>query len=172
MKKKLELESRRRIYQEISSSPGVHFRELERALNEGIGNLQYHLRNLQERGLVECERSGNRTCYYPAGEFSEEQRSIMKLLRHTYTRRVLVAVLAFDEPSHSKIARELGIPPSTVTLHLKKLREAKLIEVRREGRVKRYSVVGPEEVVSLYIAYKEGLLDSMVDNMLRFWEGI
>ena len=48
----LELETRRKIYEQINKSPGIHFRELERRLKVVVGNLQYHLQYLEKKNLI------------------------------------------------------------------------------------------------------------------------
>ena len=52
MKDPLELENRRRIHQEVTLNPGLHYRELQRRLDMVPGLLDYHLAYLQEKGLM------------------------------------------------------------------------------------------------------------------------
>ncbi|WP_319506293.1 hypothetical protein [uncultured Methanolobus sp.] len=48
----LELDTRKRIFETIQRSPGIHLRELERILDMAIGNLQYHLHYMEKKNLI------------------------------------------------------------------------------------------------------------------------
>jgi ArsR family transcriptional regulator len=55
------------------------------------------------------------------------------------TRRQILALLsARDEPTATEIAAPFGMTFSAVSQHLKVLREAELVSVRRVGRERRY----------------------------------
>ena len=49
----LALEVRRKIYEEIKASPGLHFRELQRRVGLATGSLQYHLDYLAKYKAVD-----------------------------------------------------------------------------------------------------------------------
>ncbi|HLC76566.1 MAG TPA: winged helix-turn-helix transcriptional regulator, partial [archaeon] len=55
----LDLEVRRRIYDCIVGSPGLHFREIQRRTNLATGSLDYHLHFLHKNGIIRTERDKN-----------------------------------------------------------------------------------------------------------------
>ncbi|MDD5502941.1 MAG: hypothetical protein PHH26_05700, partial [Candidatus Thermoplasmatota archaeon] len=57
----LELEARRRIYDQIRAIPGIHFRDLQRKSRASTGVLDYHLHYMESRGLIRSAPEGKYT---------------------------------------------------------------------------------------------------------------
>ncbi|MFB6121611.1 MAG: winged helix-turn-helix transcriptional regulator [Halobacteriaceae archaeon] len=165
----LQLESRRDIYQEVRRAPGTHFRGLLRELDYAKGTVQYHLRWLVARGLVESESDGEYTRYYPAREFEPADKATLSALRRTYSREVL-AHLAADGPlTTTDLAERLGKSASTVSWHLSRLHDAGLVAKRRDGRSVEYTLADRERVATLYATYEESFTDRLLDNLVDVW---
>ena len=76
------------------------------------------------------------------------------------TRRELLDRLSEGEESMMKLAESFDISLPAVSQHLKVLREAGLVEERREGRMRIYTLIpGPLREVS-----------DWVDNYQHFWQ--
>src|SRR5450759_93938 len=91
---KLELETRRRIYEQIKKSPGIHFRELERRLEMVVGNLQYHLQHLEKRNLIRALNNEDYVRYFVKDKsLNETDRKIISLLRRSGCRHILLQLL-------------------------------------------------------------------------------
>lgn len=65
---------------------------------------------------------------------------ILKALAHP-TRLEIIAGLLGGECNVTKIQRELGLPQSTVSQHLRVLKSVGIVKGRREGTMICYSVV-------------------------------
>ncbi len=61
------------------------------------------------------------------------------------TRIRIIRLLQDDERRLEDIARALDVPPSTLSHHLRVLRQAGLVEVDRRGRNSFYSLAGPRD---------------------------
>ena len=95
----------------------------------------------------------------------------MGLLRQKSTRRILLYILTNDKCNHEQIVNFVRLSPSTVSWHLRKLIEEKIIGFVKEGRKTFYPLlVDKEEIISLLITYKKSFFDSLVDNMVEMWE--
>ncbi|MFB6080139.1 MAG: winged helix-turn-helix transcriptional regulator [Haloferacaceae archaeon] len=164
-----DLESRREIYHAINHAPGVHVRALLRRLDYAKGTIQYHLRWLVARGLVEAERDGEYTRYYPAHELEPADKKTLSVLRRTYSREI-IANLAADEPlTTTELAERVDKSRSTVSWHLSRLHDADLVEKRRDGRRVEYALVDRDRLLKLYATYKESFTDRLLDNVLDVW---
>lgn len=80
-------------------------------------------------------------------------------------RLELLDLLAQSERTVESLAREIRMSVAGVSLHLKVLREARLIEVRREGSHAHYRLAG-SDVFSLWRAVRE-LGDSRIAEVRR-----
>lgn len=47
-----DLNSRKRIFETIQRSPGIHLPEMERSLDMAAGNLQYNLHHMEKKNIV------------------------------------------------------------------------------------------------------------------------
>jgi len=167
----MELETRRKIYELIRKSPGIHFREIERRLNIAVGNLQYHLYYLEKKNLIRSEQDGEYTRYYPKDcKLDEIDKKILSFLRRRTARRILIYLLTNPNANNKEIAQGIGLSPSTISWHLNKLVEAKIVERKKEGRESFFRVKDPERVARLLITYKESFLDKLVEGFVEVWE--
>ncbi|AEA46190.1 winged helix-turn-helix transcriptional regulator [Archaeoglobus veneficus] len=167
----IDLETRRRIYELIRTSPGIHFREIERRLKIAVGNLQYHLHYLEKKNLVRSEQDGEYIRYFPKDcRLDEADRKILSFLRRRTSRRILIHLLSNPGANNKDISRSVNLSPSTVSWHLNKLVEVGIVERKKEGRESYFKVKDPERVVRLIITYKESFLDRLVEGFVEAWE--
>src|SRR3989442_11385975 len=91
----LELQGRRRIYEFVSASAGVHLRRIGQTLGMSTGMLSYHLGVMERQGLLKSEAARHRRRYYLARAYRPEQRLVLALLRERVPRTVMI-----DPPTH------------------------------------------------------------------------
>jgi len=70
----------------------------------------------------------------------EEASDILKALAHPARLKIVVGLLK-DECNVAQIQRVLGLPQSTISQHLKTLKNAGIIKGRREGTKTCYRVI-------------------------------
>ncbi|MFB6169881.1 MAG: winged helix-turn-helix transcriptional regulator [Haloarculaceae archaeon] len=165
----LDLDSRREIYQEIADAPGVHFRELLRRLDYAKGTVQYHLRWLVDRDLVEAETDGEYTRYYPAHELAPEDKETLSVLRRSYSRELLAHLVAAGPLTTTELAARVDRSQSTVSWHLSRLHEVGFVEKHRDGRRVEYALTDRDRLLKLYTTYSESFTDRLLDNVVDVW---
>lgn len=167
----LELETRKRIYDQIKKAPGVHFRELQRRLELEVGNLQYHIHYLEKRNLIKASNDGNYVRYFVRDRsLNETERKILSLLRRSSCRHILIQLLNNPNLNNKELSKAVDLSPSTISWNLNKLVEAGIIERTKTGRISTFAVVDPLTVHELLICYKESFLDTLVDGFIEMWE--
>ncbi|HEY3362463.1 MAG TPA: winged helix-turn-helix transcriptional regulator [Methanosarcina sp.] len=166
-----ELETRRRIYEQIKKSPGIHFRELERRLQVVVGNLQYHLQYLEKKNLIAASNDEDYVRYFLTDRsLNENERKIISFLRRPGCRHILIQLLSNPKLNNKELSQAVGLSPSTISWNLNKLIEAGIIEREKTGRISRFTIVDPPTVAELLICYKESFLDTLVDGFIEMWE--
>lgn len=166
-----ELETRKRIYELIRDSPGVHLRELERRLDLVMGSLQYHLQYLEKNNLISQFKDEEYVRYFvKERELSRSEREIFYFLRRKGCRHILMNLLREPGMSNKELAAAVDLSPSTVSWNLNKLVKAGIIEKDRAGRTSNFTIVDPDLVARLLIYYKESFLDTILDNFIEMWE--
>ena len=151
------------ILKHIEQTPGIRYRELLRLTGFVNGVLTYHLAALEKANLIKVDRQSRVTRYYPAN-ISDNHSSILKFIRHEPIREILIFILEHDMCTFQEIVEHTGKAPSTISTHLKRLKEARIISVRRGEYLQLYQVVRGELVAEVLSKYMPSFVDKVVDN--------
>ncbi len=171
MQQHLELDARRRIYECISKSPGLHFREIQRRTNLATGSLDYHLHFLHKNSLIRTEKTKGFIRYYTTNiSYDQEDKELLNLLRHDKVRHILIHLIEKKRSNATDIAKSVGISQSNLSWYLKALGDKHVIVHKKKGRFRFYSVVNRNEIVKCLLTYKASFLDSVVDRFITAWE--
>jgi predicted transcriptional regulator len=124
-------ESKSILLKHINNSPGIRYRELQRATGFASGALAYHLKILEKsrRMKVIRYRVRNSTRYYPLNTTAKES-CMMGYVRRTPTRKILLFLLKHDQCTFNDIVQHTKKVRSTISWHLSWLRKARIISVR------------------------------------------
>ena len=90
-------ESKIILLKHINKSPGIRYRELQRATGFANGVLAYHLNILEKSRRIKVIRCRIRksTRYYPLNTTAKESR-LMEYVRRTTTRKIILCLLKHD----------------------------------------------------------------------------
>lgn len=86
-------EVRETLLQIIGDTPGLHFRELQRRTGLAVGQLEYHLYQLQKDGSIETRKDGKFLRYFSRMKGSEFERNISFYIRSRNGREVLARLM-------------------------------------------------------------------------------
>jgi predicted transcriptional regulator len=136
---------RQHLLRAIEERPGIHLRELASAHATAVTNTQWHLRKLEQAGLVKTQKMQGRRLYYPVqgGLASRAQAVENAALRNPNAERVSQFLAANAGCNQRALAESLGMNPGTVRWHLRKLESAGLVRVIQEGSQARYFLMKP-----------------------------
>lgn len=126
--------TRSAIMQVVQDSPGIHFKELQRRTQLANGTLRHHVRYMSDAGLMSERRQGGFTCYYPGEHIPADTLAAAPVLKSDTARDVLAAIKQRPGTSVAQIARQTGLAGGTIGYHVKRLKDAGLVEGRRERR--------------------------------------
>jgi DNA-binding MarR family transcriptional regulator len=141
----LEHPMRQHLLRSIEERPGIHLRELAGAHSTAVTNTQWHLRKLEQAGLVKTQKMQGRRLYYPVqgGQATKAQAVENAALRNPNAERVSQFLAANAGCNQRVLADGLGMNPGTVRWHLRKLESAGLVRVIQEGSQARYFLMKP-----------------------------
>ncbi len=164
----IELETRRRIYDYVVANPGTHLRGIKDELDMPMGQLEYHLHYLEQRGILDSKEDRYYKRFFPH-EMSATDRRVLAAIRQEKPRQIVLIVLQEPGVDHKAIQKEMSIGASSLSFYMKDLIEKEVIEKRREGRRSLYQMRDPDRVVKLLITYRPSFLDKLVDRFLETW---
>lgn len=143
-------ETRRAIRGYVTTTPGAHFSKLRDDLRLGTGETQYHLRKLENSGVVESEKDADYRRYFPAGRFDDLDKRALGYLRRDTPRGIILALLREPAATGARIADALGVSRPTVSAAAADLAAAGLLD-RSEG----YKLIEPERLLTLIVRYAD-----------------
>jgi predicted transcriptional regulator len=160
----------RRLLYHINENQGIRYRELLRLADLSNGVLTYHLTLLEKSDQIKVERNIQRrtTRYYTNG-ISAEETGVIGYTRHGATRQIILFILEHDPCSFNDIVEYTKKAPSTISWHLKRLKEAGIISVQY-GQYQLYKVTNKEAVTEVLDKYKQRFIDRIVDNYTEAME--
>ena len=164
----LENENRRKIYEAIETSPGIHLRELQRVLNVPLTTLEYHLSYLTRKNIIYAESDAHYKRYY-AKPLDDIDKKLLSALRQKRLREIVLIVLSNGKAKYQFMATYLKIPHSTLSFYLKYLVENGILVKEKVGYETIYIVKDEDRVTKVLVAYKAGFLDKLIDRTLAMW---
>jgi DNA-binding transcriptional ArsR family regulator len=102
------------------------------------------------------------TRYYPLS-VSDGESAILKYVRHEPVREIMLFILDHSMCTFGEIVDHVNKAPSTVSSHLKRLKEAGIVSVRY-GEYQLYSLANKDLVYDVLSKYQASLADRIVDN--------
>lgn len=126
----LENDVRQQIYESIERSPGTYISEMSEECDASRSTVRYHVRILEEEGLIVGETDRGKHRFYPTGSETPE---LAAALNDSATARVLDAIARLEPVTVSALAEDLDRSPGTVSYHLDRLTNDGLLERERTG---------------------------------------
>lgn len=149
------------ILQTVEQNPGTHFRQIQRETGCSSTTLNHHLKSLN---LKEKKVHGYRR-FYPE-DICEDLELPLAALNHEVRGLMLYKIQEGIE--QKKLGEEIGKSKSTVSTHLKVMKEDGLVKEETEGRSK---VLYPSEnAVKAVNRYASQILDEASESFIEMWE--
>lgn len=149
-----ESDARDAITGYLSTTPGAHFSKIRDDLQLGTGETQHHLRQLEDRNVIERYRDGDYKRFVPAERFDEFEKRTLGYLRRDTPRGMLIELLLHPDSTAGELADALNVSPPTVSKYAGELEEAALLS-RDSG----YAVEQPETVLVLVVRHADSFGD-------------
>ena len=168
MEQAVEADTRAVLLRHIEGNPGIRYRELLRMTGLVNGVLTYHLAALEKTDVIKVERQSRMTRYFPIS-VSDSESAILKFVRHEPVRQIVHFMLDNELCTFNEIVDHTEKAPSTVSSHLKRLKEAGIISVRY-GEYQLYKLTAKDLVAEVLSKYRASLADRVVDNYAEMIE--
>jgi predicted transcriptional regulator len=156
--------SQSNILKVIGRNPGIRYNGLTRQTGFSNGVLTYHLNILEHFGYVNKYKHNNITRYYPLNIPNSDLKLISHLRIHS-EKGIVLFLLSHDFCTFNEIVEYLRKAPSTVSWHLKKLREDGILAVHH-GEYNLYRINDKNLVNQMLHRYKESLTDKVISNFV------
>jgi len=157
------------LMKNIEQTPGIRYRELLRLTGLVNGVLSCHLSALERTNMIKVNRESRTTRYYPVN-VSDKESAILKFVRREPIRQILLFILEHDMCTFNEMVDHTGKAPSTVSSHLKRLREAGIVLIRHGEYHRLYRIVENDLIAEVLSKYTASFTDKVVDNYTEMLE--
>jgi DNA-binding transcriptional ArsR family regulator len=168
MEQAVEADTRTILLRHIEEHPGIRYRELLRMTSLANGVLTYHLAALEKTDVIKVDRQSRMTRYYPVS-VSDGESAILKFVRHEPVRQIVLFILDHELCTFNEIVEHTKKAPSTVSSHLKRLKEAGIVSVRY-GEYQLYRLAAKDLIAEVLSKYRASFADRVVDNYAEMIE--
>ena len=125
----LKNDNRAAIFDAVKRFPGIHLAAVVERTDIASSTVRYHCRVLEEADLIKSETSRGRRQLFPLGI---EREKLAAALADSSVADVLSAVRRLEPAKTTDIADELDRVPSTISHHLRRLRDEELVTRDRD----------------------------------------
>lgn len=136
-KEALRNPQRAMLYGFVRAQPGAHLKQVADEFQMKTSSILWHMRKLEDAGLVQSERANGFRVFYPVEGGIEIKRVSRALtaLQNGNARHIYELVDGRPGQTTRDISDRLGVHVGTVRWHLRKLREFGLVDelVREDG---------------------------------------
>ncbi|MEM0157273.1 MAG: winged helix-turn-helix transcriptional regulator [Thermoplasmataceae archaeon] len=156
---------RETILQIIQANPGIHFREIQRKSGAAIGQVEYHLYQLERSERIHYRIDGNVKRYFTSVGTGLKQRKLIYYLRNPVSRELIYAALqkgGIDRPCIDRGRKSLQEKKKNIIHDM--LNEGILQECSSETFL--YCLNDPEMVTETLNKFRESFLDTLTENII------
>lgn len=165
----LNLSRRKMIFHQISKYPGTYIREMEKTLSLTIGDLQYHLQQLEKADLITSQDDGRRKRYFVKNEVNYFDREILSFVKMRTPRRIIIFLLLHPESSFKEILAEIHFTKGALSFHLKKLFKANVVINIKKEKEMTYRIKDENRISQILITYQSGIIDETLNGFIDLW---
>jgi len=166
---KLQDSIQSKLLKHIDEYPGIRYRELLRLTDLVNGVLTYHLSLLERSTQIRVNRSKAKTTRYYPINITPEESEVIGYIRNERVRRIILFILEHNICTFNEIVDYTNKAPSTISWHLKKLKDAGIISVQY-GQYQLYRVTNREVVAEILYKYRQSFVEQVVDNYTEIIE--
>ncbi len=165
----LNLSRRKMIFRQISKYPGTYIREMEKALSLTLGDLQYHIQQLEKADLISSLDDGRRKRYFVKTEVNVFDREVLSFIKMRTPRRIIIFLLLHPESSFKEILAEIHFTKGALSFHLKKLIKANIVINTKREKEMIYSIKDENRISQVLITYRSGIFDDALNGFIDLW---
>lgn len=135
----LDNEVRRRVHGHIHANPGADVKGTAAAVEVSWSTAAYHLARLEREGVLTSRRAGRSKRFFVNGGAVTVRAEAIGALRNPTAHAIARLVASRPGLMQKEIGAALGLPASTVSWHMRRLRDLGVVREERRWRRAEYA---------------------------------
>lgn len=137
-----------------------------------MGSVQYHLDRLEKTGVISSSKRFYKS-YFPASINDEFDKKILEVLSQERTRDILLLIIEYKSPTQTQLSNKIGLSQTSVSWHCQRLIEIKIIQEIKDGKFRRYQIIGGNKeckrIVDLMRSHLPSIWNQWSDRLLELF---
>jgi DNA-binding transcriptional ArsR family regulator len=135
----LDNDVRRRVHGHVRANPGADVKDTAAAVGVSWSTAAYHLHRLEREAVLLSRRAGRSKRFFLNGAQAPARADALGALRNPTTRAIAQLVASRPGLMQKEIGAALGLPASTVSWHMRRLRDLGVVREERKWRRAEYA---------------------------------
>ncbi len=133
--------NRERLYDFIKSCPGTCFSEVIKKTGLNRGTVRYHMEVLETENMIESYKANGKIRYFQNSfTYGEKDKAVIAALKTDMDRKIILEILNDQCITNETLVEKMGISASTISWHIKHLKEQGIVEDDRQGQYTTYNI--------------------------------
>ncbi|MCL4307646.1 MAG: winged helix-turn-helix transcriptional regulator [Candidatus Thermoplasmatota archaeon] len=146
----------------VSKNPGLHFRELQRKTGLAVGQLEYHLYQLEKSGRIVSRRDGKLVRFFSNETGTIRERSLAFHLRNRFSREIITHLIRND----FREITDRDLKNEKINAALKAMLKDGILEEFGKGQQTSVRLRNRDEVLLFLRRYKMSFVESLAFSLL------
>ncbi len=158
------------IEQIISENPGIHFREIQRKSGAAVGQVEYHIYQLERMEKISIKKDGKLKRYFLLDNTGFSERKIIYFLRNRYAKDVIVYLLEHENVELSQFLNGRKSRQENMRQIISDMIEQGVIHSESRSTSSHLFLADPQMTKSVLKKFRESFLDLMSSNIMSMLE--
>lgn len=157
---------REHIQRIISDNPGIHFREIQRRSGAAVGQLEYHLYQLEKMDKISIRKDGKLKRYFMIEDTAFSERKLLYFLRNGISKDILFYLMENEYASESTFLIGRRSKRERIKELIDDMVSQGVLHAQPDGGKRILFINDTEKVKAVLTRFRESFLDTMTSNIL------
>ncbi len=157
-------DQREKLIALLTRNPGLHFRAIQRETEMAVGQLEYHLYQLEKNGKISSKRDGRFKRYFVSESTSALEKKIAYHLRNKKSRDIIFRLLRTSHEEAEQLRKKVRLNQEEFDLTVKALIDDMIL--RSDGS--EVYIVSPDSIKNAIKKVKTSFLNELAESLIDF----
>lgn len=158
------------IEQIISENPGIHFREIQRKSGAAVGQVEYHIYQLEKMEKISIRKDGKLKRYFLLNNTGFNERKTIYFLRNKVARDIIFYLLENENAELSVFLSGRKSKQTNVRQVISDMIDQGVLHSESKSSSSYLFLADPDNTKLILKKFRESFLDSLSSNIMSLLE--
>ena len=157
-------DQRNKLIELLSRNPGLHFRAIQRETEMAVGQLEYHLYQLEKNGKISSKRDGRYKRYFVSENTSALENKIAYHMRNKKSRDIIFRLLRTSHEEEEQLRKKVRLNQEEFDMTVKALIDDMILRLDDSE----IYIVSPDLIKNTIKKVKTSFLNELAESLIDF----